>query len=66
MIKASETVGKVISQDAVIIYESTVYPGATEEICVPVLEQFSGLEYNKGFLLAILLKESIRATRNVP
>ena len=51
LIKASETVGKVISQDAVIIYESTVYPGATEEICVPVLEQFSGLEYNKGFFI---------------
>ena len=51
LIKASETVGQVISQDAVIIYESTVYPGATEEICVPVLEQFSGLEYNKGFFI---------------
>lgn len=49
LVKASETVGKVLSQDAVVIYESTVYPGATEEICVPVLEKFSGLKFNRDF-----------------
>ena len=38
LVRASETVGKVLSKDAVVIYESTVYPGATEEVCVPVLE----------------------------
>jgi UDP-N-acetyl-D-glucosamine/UDP-N-acetyl-D-galactosamine dehydrogenase len=49
LVKASETVGKVLSQGAVVIYESTVYPGATEEICVPVLEKFSGLKFNQDF-----------------
>jgi UDP-N-acetyl-D-galactosamine dehydrogenase len=45
LIKASETVGKVMPKGAVVIYESTVYPGATEEICVPILEKHSGLRY---------------------
>lgn len=49
LIKASETVGKVLSQDSIVIYESTVYPGATEEVCVPILEKHSGLTFNKGF-----------------
>lgn len=49
LVKASETVGKVLSQGSVVIYESTVYPGATEEVCVPVLEKFSGLKFNQGF-----------------
>lgn len=47
--KASETVGKVISQGDVVVYESTVYPGATEEDCIPVVEQVSGLKYNQDF-----------------
>jgi UDP-N-acetyl-D-galactosamine dehydrogenase len=47
--KASETVGKVLSKDDVVIYESTVYPGATEEDCVPILEQHSGLRFNQDF-----------------
>ncbi|MCL2313428.1 MAG: nucleotide sugar dehydrogenase [Firmicutes bacterium] len=47
--KASETVGKVISKGAVVIYESTVYPGVTEEICVPIVEKVSGLRYNTDF-----------------
>ena len=45
LIKASETVGKVLKKGDIVIYESTVYPGATEEDCVPVLEKFSGLKY---------------------
>ncbi len=49
LVKASETVGKALSQGGVVIYESTVYPGATEEVCVPVLEKFSGLQFNKDF-----------------
>jgi UDP-N-acetyl-D-galactosamine dehydrogenase len=49
LIKASETVGKVLKKGDVVIYESTVYPGATEEDCVPVLEKFSGLKYNEDF-----------------
>ncbi|MFV0303881.1 MAG: nucleotide sugar dehydrogenase [Moheibacter sp.] len=47
--KASETVGKVLSKGNVVIYESTVYPGATEEDCVPILERYSGLKFNEDF-----------------
>lgn len=49
LIKASETLGKVIKQGDVIIYESTVYPGATEEVCIPVVERVSGLKFNEDF-----------------
>lgn len=49
LLKASETVGKVLKKDDIVIYESTVYPGATEEECVPLLEKFSGLAFNKDF-----------------
>jgi UDP-N-acetyl-D-glucosamine/UDP-N-acetyl-D-galactosamine dehydrogenase len=49
LIKASETVGKVISKGGIVIYESTVYPGATEEDCIPVIEKVSGLKFNSDF-----------------
>ena len=49
LIKASETIGKVIGKGDIVIYESTVYPGATEEDCIPVIEKASGLKYNKDF-----------------
>ncbi len=49
LIKASESIGKVLKKDDIVIYESTVYPGATEEDCVPVLEKFSGLVFNEDF-----------------
>jgi UDP-N-acetyl-D-galactosamine dehydrogenase len=49
LIKSSQTVGKVLSKDDIVIYESTVYPGVTEEVCVPQLEQTSGLKFNKDF-----------------
>ncbi len=49
--KASESLGKVIKHGDIVIYESTVYPGATEEICVPILERFSGLTFNKDFFV---------------
>lgn len=49
LVKASETVGKVLKAGDIVIYESTVYPGATEEVCVPVLEKFSGLKFNMDF-----------------
>lgn len=49
LIRASETVGKIIGPGALVIYESTVYPGCTEEICVPILEKMSGLTFNEGF-----------------
>jgi len=49
LVKASETLGKVLKPGAIVIYESTVYPGATEEVCVPVLEKFSGMKFNEDF-----------------
>lgn len=49
LIKASESIGKVLKIGDIVIYESTVYPGATEEDCVPVLEKFSGLKFNQDF-----------------
>jgi UDP-N-acetyl-D-galactosamine dehydrogenase len=49
LIKASETVGSVLKRGAVVVYESTVYPGCTEEVCVPILERVSGLTYNQDF-----------------
>ena len=49
LIKASESIGKVLKVGDVVIYESTVYPGATEEICVPVLEKISGMRFNHDF-----------------
>ena len=56
LVKASQTVGKALEPGDVVIYEATVYPGATEEICVPVLEQFSGLK----FISSSSLRESER------
>lgn len=52
LIKASETVGRALKPGDVVIYESTVYPGATEEVCVPILERESGLLFNKDFYAA--------------
>jgi UDP-N-acetyl-D-galactosamine dehydrogenase len=49
LVKASETVGKALKKGDIVIYESTVYPGVTEEECVPVLERVSGLKYNEDF-----------------
>lgn len=49
LIKASETIGKHLKKGDIVIYESTVYPGCTEEDCVPVLEKFSGLKFNQDF-----------------
>lgn len=49
LVKASETVGKVLKKGDIVIYESTVYPGATEEDCIPVVEKVSGLKYNLDF-----------------
>jgi UDP-N-acetyl-D-galactosamine dehydrogenase len=51
LIKASETIGKVISKGDIVVYESTVYPGATEEDCVPVIERISGLKFNVDFFV---------------
>ena len=49
LVKASETVGRILRKDDIVIYESTVYPGATEEVCVPILETGSGMVFNRDF-----------------
>jgi len=49
IVKASETVAKALTTGDIVIYESTVFPGCTEEVCVPILERLSGLRYNKDF-----------------
>jgi UDP-N-acetyl-D-galactosamine dehydrogenase len=49
LVKASESVGQVLKRGAIVVYESTVYPGCTEEICVPILERVSGLKFNEDF-----------------
>ncbi len=49
LIKASETVGGVLKKGDIVIYESTVYPGCTEEVCIPILEKYSGLKFNQDF-----------------
>ncbi|HBY86811.1 MAG TPA: Vi polysaccharide biosynthesis UDP-N-acetylglucosamine C-6 dehydrogenase TviB [Colwellia sp.] len=49
LVKASEMLGKVLKVDDIIIYESTVYPGATEDVCIPVVEKCSGLKFNQDF-----------------
>ena len=51
LISASKTVGSILKKGDIVIYESTVYPGATEEDCVPVLEEHSGLKFNEGFFV---------------
>jgi len=49
LVRASETIGAVLKHGDVVVYESTVYPGCTEEVCVPILERASGLQFNEGF-----------------
>ncbi|CAF1401872.1 unnamed protein product [Adineta ricciae] len=49
LLKSSEMIGKILKQDDIVIYESTVYPGVTEDECVPILERISGLKYNENF-----------------
>src|SRR5207253_3057727 len=51
LIGASTTVGKHMKKGAIVVYESTVYPGATEEVCIPVLEKHSGLKWMEGFFV---------------
>ena len=51
LMRASESIGEILKNGDVVIYESTVYPGCTEEICVPILERVSGLKFNRGFFV---------------
>ena len=56
---ASETVGKVISKGDIVVYESTVYPGVTEDECIPVVEKVSGLKYNMDFFAGYSFKSCL-------
>src|SRR5690606_36317425 len=49
LIKASEALGKVLKRGDIVVYESTVYPGCTEEVCIPILERVSGMKFNQDF-----------------
>ena len=49
MVSSSITVGKHLKREAIVVYESTVYPGATEEVCIPILERESGLKWKQDF-----------------
>ena len=60
LMQASKNVGKVLNQNDLVIYESTVYPGVTEDICVPELEKASGLRFNEDFSVAIVGKNKSR------
>ena len=62
---ATKLVAKYIIKNDIVIYESTVYPGCTEEFCVPLLEKESGLTYNKDFFVDIALKELIQEIKNI-
>jgi len=58
LVKASETIGAVLKKGDIVVYESTVYPGATENDCVPVLESISGLKFNKDFFCRLFTREN--------
>ena len=64
LISSSKTVGKYLKKNNIVIYESTVFPGATEQICIPILEKKSSLVYNKDFFVDIVQRESIPVMQN--
>lgn len=66
LFKASETVGKVLKKGDIVIYESTVYPGATEEDCIPILEKVSGLKFNEDFFAGYSPERINPETKNTP
>jgi UDP-N-acetyl-D-galactosamine dehydrogenase len=71
LVRASQAIGSVLGQGDIVIYESTVYPGATEEICVPELERASGLRFNEGFQVGysperINPGDPVRRLTNIP
>src|SRR6185369_14807473 len=51
LVKSSETVGRYLKRGAIVVYESTVYPGATEEVCIPIIERVSGLKWKEDFFV---------------
>lgn len=62
---ASTTIGKVIGKGDIVVYESTVYPGVTEDECIPIVEKVSGLKFNRDFLPAIPRNGSIRVINSI-
>ncbi len=60
-----QLVGKVLSENGIVIYESTVFPGATEEVCVPILEKFSGLKLNDSFYVGYSPQRINPGTRSI-
>ena len=60
LIKASQTVGSLLKKDDIVIYESTVYPGATEEVCVPILEQQSALIFNQDLFKDLSIGDKLK------
>ena len=65
LIKASKSIGELLKRGDYVVYESTVYPGVTEDECVPVLEKASGLTFNVDFFVGILQNALIQETRDV-
>ena len=63
MRNASRLVGRALTRGAVVVYESTVYPGVTEEVCIPILEEESGLRLGEDFKVGYSRNESIPETR---
>ena len=66
LVCTSQTVGENMKRGAIVVYESTVYPGATEEVCIPVLEKYSGMKGSGTSTSAIRPSGSIPVTRNTP
>ena len=66
LVGASEAVGKHMKRGAIITYESTVYPGATEDVCIPILEKHSGMKWKKDFHVKFSPSASTLAIRNIP
>ena len=58
--KASKIVGKILKKNDIIVYESTTYPGCTEEVCIPILEKYSKMKVINDFLVVILREKLIR------
>ena len=65
LLSASKTVGKVLSKGNYVVYESTVYPGCTEEDCVPVLEEPIWIKFREDFKIGYSQKELILVTKNI-
>ena len=64
IVNATEQIGSILKKEDIVIYESTVFPGCTEEVCVPILERQSGLVYNQDFFVDTVQKELTQETKH--